>query len=637
MTDEQFDQLVKRIQQRYGSRPLWLRVRTAWLVVVGYAGFLAGLLLVLAISAGLTIAAVVAGTEPSIFLMAIVAVLLAFGLWQTLVFLWVPLKTAKARVVTEDEVPMLFRVLKKLEDDYRTPPFYSVQVTSDFNASVQMVPQWGVFGFNRTHLFLGLPLMQMLSPEQFAAVLAHEFAHSSSRHDRFGMWIYRLRQTWSRVFTELQSGGKDAVLSSFRGPLMGFINWYWPRFNAHAFVLSRANEYQADRIAAEWGGASALAQALWRIECFGRRLNDDFWNELTLLARSHDEVPDDVVLRMNAFLDEEPKPEDGQRWIEQSSQFLTGSIDTHPSLSDRLQALGLDVREFARDGFPIPAAQTADVLLGPERDQIEQDVNAQWQQKNRLRWQNVFHQARRLEKRLVTTDAAAEPTTLTVEQLWEQARTVGQLQGTAAAEPLLRQLLEQTPLHGNAAIVLGSHLLERGNNEGEQFLRHILSDPEHEMIPAACGVLSAHFQELGQSEKVRDMQAIVSRFQTAQVAAATERSVVTVKDPFVPHGLSETELVSLRATLAAQTEIAAAWLVRKELKHFQKQKLFVLVARTKPSGLFGGSNADRDRALVTALMSSVKLPGRLLIVAPQGGFRALAQKIMASESPPIVP
>ena len=133
------------------------------------------------------------------------------------------------------------------------------------------------------------------------------------------------------------------------------------------------------------------------------------------------------------------------------------------------------------------------------------------------------------------------------------------------------------------------------------------------------------------------MQAIISRFQAAQVAAATERSVVTIKDPFGPHGLSETELALLRATLAAQSEIATAWLVRKELKHFQKQKLFVLVARTKPSGLFGGSNADRDRALVTALMSSIQLPGRMLIVAPQGGFRALAQKIMALESSPIFP
>ena len=637
MTDEQFDQLVTRIQQRYGSRPLWLRVRTAWLVAVGYAGFLAGLLLVLVISAGLVIAAVVAGTEPSIFLMAIVAVLLAFGLCQTLIFLWVPLKTATARVVTEDEVPMLFRVLKKLEDDYHAPPFHSVQVTPDFNASVQMVPQWGVFGFNRTHLFLGLPLMQMLSPEQLAGVLAHEFAHSSSRHDRFGMWIYRLRQTWSRVFAELQSSGNDSVWKSFRGPLMWFINWYWPRFNAHAFVLSRANEYQADRIAADWGGVNAIAQALWRIESFGRRLSDDFWNELTLLARSHGEVPDDVVARMKAFLNEEPKPEDAQRWIEQSAQFLTGSIDTHPSLSDRLLALGLDVREFARDGFPKPATQTADVLLGTELEQIAHDVNALWQKENRLRWQNVFHHARRLVKRLVTTDAATEPRVFTAEQLWEQARTIGQLQGTAAAEPLLRQLLEQQPLHGNAAIVLGSHLLDRGNNEGEQFLRRILSDAEHDMIPAACGVLSAHFQQLGQSDKVRDMQVIVSRFQTAQVAAVTERSVVTVKDPFVPHGLSETELASLRATLAAQTEIATAWLVRKELKHFQKQKLFVLVARTKPSGLFGGSNADRDCALVKALMSSIQLPGRMLVIAPQGGFRTLAQKIMTLESSPIFP
>ena len=33
-------------------------------------------------------------------------------------------------------------------------------------------------------------------------------------------------------------------------PVIAFIDWFWPRFNASAFVLSRAQEYQADAFAA---------------------------------------------------------------------------------------------------------------------------------------------------------------------------------------------------------------------------------------------------------------------------------------------------------------------------------------------------------------------------------------------------
>ena len=36
MTDEEFDQLVTRIQERYGSRPVLLRLRILWMVLIGY-------------------------------------------------------------------------------------------------------------------------------------------------------------------------------------------------------------------------------------------------------------------------------------------------------------------------------------------------------------------------------------------------------------------------------------------------------------------------------------------------------------------------------------------------------------------------------------------------------------------------
>ncbi|MBS0201304.1 MAG: M48 family metalloprotease [Planctomycetes bacterium] len=631
MTDEQFDQLVMRIQERYGSRPWLLRARTLWQVLIGYAGFLAGLLVVLLIVIGLSFGAAFADKELGVFLAAGVAVLLTLALSQTLVFLWVPLQTDQARTVTEDEAPNLFRMLKILEQDYGTRPFHSVQITPQFNASVQAIPRWGVFGGCRSHLFIGLPLMQMLTPDQFAAVMAHEFGHISSRHDRFGTWIYRLRQTWWRVFQQLQSSQEKHSRTRTRGLIARFIDWYWPRMHAFAFVLSRADEYQADRLAADWGGVDSTAQALWRIECFGHRLHGDFWESLKLLARVRDEVPDDIVARMKSFLEQQPTPHDANRWIEQSMQALTSSADTHPSLSDRLRALEQDVTELAQQGFPSAAQLSADVaLLEPALHQITLDVNAQWARENTAGWQNLFHEARRLEKQLEST--AVEPATaalLTAEQQWERARTVAQLEGTAASEPLLRELLSVHPLHGPAILTLGCYLLERGHREGEDFLRRILNDKEHELTPTACDILATHFQKLGQSEQVRELRGIVSRFQEAQAAAMKERSSVAASDTFVAHGLTDFEVRELRKSLSGNRDIHSAWLVQKELRHFKKERLFVLVVRTKPSGLFGSTNADVDNRLARSLMGTITLPGRVLIIAPQGGFARLSKKILS--------
>jgi Zn-dependent protease with chaperone function len=677
MTSEQFDQLVNRIQTRYGSRPLALRLRIALLVGLGYSGFLAVLLIVLLLASALAIGAVVADQEPSIFLMVIVAVLLAFGLWQALIFLWVPLESEKGREVTRDEAPELFDLLDRLQSDLHVGRFAHVRLTPEFNAGVRMIPRLGVFGFNRRYLYLGLPLMFAMSPEQYAAVLAHEFAHCSSHHDRFGMWIYRLRLTWSRVFTELSQNQTATTSQSLRGIILKFVDWYWPRFNAHAFVLSRADEYEADRIAADWAGGNFMAEALIRLECFANRLDDKFWEEMTQRAKTDSTVPDDIVDRMQTFLLVPPEPTDEDRWLTQAAQRLTGNIDTHPSLADRLKSLGHSADQFARNGFPsVPTHSAATALIGTALPTVTRDVNQLWQKDNTLRWQNHFHQARRLARQLdasgqqpstivsgtedvssaeiasatesidVISNASANAPVIPhvmngagrrannahpefdVEHAWQQARTIYELQGPAAAESLLRQLLNHQPTHAQANIALGRHLLDRGLKEGEQFLRRILQEDDNDLIPAACYGLINYFQQSGQLDKVQEARAYLSRFETAQAAATKERCTVTPNDKFVAHGLSDEELESLIEALAQQTDLHSAWLVRKELQHFRNQKLFVLVAHSQPHGWLGSTAAELDRKVVANLIKNVQLPGRVLVISPQGGFRPLARAIM---------
>lgn len=650
MTTEEFDRLVNRIQATYGTRPLALRVKIALWVALGYSGFLAVLLIMVMLAGGLAIAAFVTHREPSIILMGLVAVLLAFGLCQTFVFFWVPMEPRPAREVTRDEAPVLFDLLDRLQRDLRAAPFHHVRVTPDFNASVQMIPRMGVFGLNRSYLYLGLPLMKVISPEQFSAVLAHEFAHSSSRHDRFGMWIYRLRETWARVFDQLRNSPSQNSSNMLRRAILRFVDWYWPRFNAYAFVLSRANEYEADRASAEWAGGQSVAEALFRIECFGARLNDKFWDDLTEKARAENVVAEDFMALSDAFFRSPPDPRDQARWLETSAQMLTGNIDTHPSLADRLTSLGQDVRRFVQNGFPVlPERSASNHFLARALPEITRDVNLSWKKENSLRWQNVFHQARRLEKHYAsvvasTSDVLMEAVDrsnplsgIDVDQLWQQAKAICELRGTAAAEPLLRQVIHQSPRHSLAIATLGGHLIERCHGEGEQMLRQILDEEDNEMTQFACQKLLAYYHQLGQSESVKQIMAHMSRHEAAQTAAARERSAVTASDQFLPHELTDTEFDALSQAFAAQPDLDSAWLVRKDLKYFPSKRLFVLVARTQPHGLFGSTNADWDRSLVTKLIATVKLPGRVLIVPPQGGFRALARRVMKHRDAQVFP
>ena len=139
-----------------------------------------------------------------------------------------------------------------------------VLLTGDLNAAVVQVPRLGVFGWYKTYLLLGLPLMDAMEPDEFKAVVAHEFAHLSNQDSRLGSWLYRLRSSWERVMDSLSEQGAPR-------PLLAFINWFWPRFNASAFVLSRSQEYQADAFAALVTSPQASARGLQRLAVETRR------------------------------------------------------------------------------------------------------------------------------------------------------------------------------------------------------------------------------------------------------------------------------------------------------------------------------------------------------------------------------
>jgi Zn-dependent protease with chaperone function len=637
MTNEQFDALVYRLEVRYASRPGALAIRTAAWLLIGYAGFLGWLLAVLILSGLFLFGAVAVDSAAGLLLLALGAVLLTVGGVQVLLFLWVTLPAAQGRRLTRNEFPALFDRIDRVRRSSGAARIHDVVSTIEFNAGVAEAPRLGVFGWPRRSLLLGLPLLECLSLPEFESVLAHEFAHLSARHGRFTSWIYRLRRTWEMVFQTLQSPPKSSTERTLRRALGWFLNWYWPRFNAHAFVLSRANEYQADRCAAESCGPATAAAVLWTLDCNGARLSDKFWPDLWLSANNQPDPPADVLDRLLSHLAATPEPADAARWMEQAAQRLTDNAHTHPSFSDRVQALGLEPESFLNRGFPPPARPSAaESLFREALPTLRRDVVAHWRQAIADAWRGRYCRAATLQRQLATLDQATETDQQSVDRLWDRVCTLINLEGARAAEPLLRQLLALRPGHSEANYVLGSHLLEQGAADGEQHLLAILESDDDHLIPQTCQVLAGHFQSQGRSDRLREIRQRLSRFEEESAAAQRERSMVTASDHFSPHDLTDAALAALRDVLARHDRLHAAFLVRKELRHFPRQRLFVLCVRTKPN-FFGRSNADTDATLTARLIPEITLPGRVLVIAPQGGFRKLGRKVMGFPESQVYP
>jgi Zn-dependent protease with chaperone function len=628
MTREEFDRLVRCVEQTVRHHPRSLRFRVAWLALAGYAGLLAWLAAVVALAAPFFVGAFFAGLGGAILLGIFGGVVLLGGGWAVLRVLWVRLAPPQGREVSRTEAPALHALLDDLRAKLRSAHFHRVLVVADCNAAVVQVPRLGVLGWSRNYLLIGLPLLEGLSTDELRAVLAHEFAHLSKQHGRFSRWIYRLRRSWEQVFQQLARPRIQGEVS-LRPLIVRFIEWFWPRFNAHAFVLSRSNEYEADALAARLAGSENIASSLRRIDLYDRRLNQKFWPDLWQLANAAAAPPEGVFLRLRDSLRTGPAPEDGARWAEQAFRFTTSNADTHPCLTDRLLALDRLPDGVVQGRFPAPLLAphpgAAEAMLGVSLPKIRTDVEQEWRKGCAAQWRNRHARAAALHHRLASIDQAVSDSATDVDGLWDKAHVLLDLKGDQSAEPLLRQILSLQPKHVAANFHLGCRLLETDNDAGEAHLECAMAEAE-ELVPQACELLERYYRRTGRTDRVRDLAARLDRYERNLAASHVERRSVSANDPLVPHGLSETELAALFEVLRAEPDLASAELARKELRHFPSQKLFLLCVRVRPVW-HRLPTPDRRQALVRRLSHAVRLPGRLLVFPSSGSFRPLARKL----------
>jgi hypothetical protein len=227
-----------------------------------------------------------------------------------------------------------------------------------------------------------------------------------------------------------------------------------------------------------------------------------------------------------------------------------------------------------------------------------------------------------LRDRLTQMEAAVP--VANASDLWEKASVVSRLQGDAAAAPILRELLAVQPNHAGANFQLGRHLLSENDGCGEAYLERAMTEDE-EAVPGACELLLDFAHRTGRSELIRNTKVRLDRHTAAISASPAERNRVTESDTFIPHGLTEVEIGALVEILRADSDVIAADLAQKQMKHFQKQRLFVLCLRTRRSWF--GMSRETEQAVLNRLLPIVRLPGRKLVFTPSGGFGGIASRL----------
>lgn len=625
MDSDRFKQMVARLEQESAEAPGRYRAKVAALTLLGF-GILALLLgavgFGLFLLVGLVAAVALTGGMALLLLLKFgkLLFLLAIPLWYLvkvgLQTLFVRLPAPQGREIGRAEAPALFAALEQMRRQMKGPRFHHVLVVDEVNAAVVQRPAFGLIGWPRNYLLLGLPLLEGLPPAEALAVVAHEYGHLAGSHGRFSAFIYRMRLSWGTVqaYTEHIQGWLGRLVA----PL---VRWYAPYFNAYTFVLARADEYQADAAAARLVGAAHAVRALKRVNLVGPG-HERFMRE-TFARVDHEAVPpEDLMQRWAAQAGQGPDETEARRSLGEALDREGHFADTHPTLRARLQALSHPAEALQEPPPPLQGESAAQAWFGPLLERLRAEFQEQWDERVGASWAEGYAEAQKLRRRLDELRALPER---------DAAQQIEQLQLTLRLEPEtdLREALAAFnaahPGHAPGLFLEGSVRLERGEPEGLVLLERAI-ELDAEATKPACERAHAFLVGRKESEAAEAWAARWRSRDELETLRARQLENVDPKHALVSHGLDADTVSALKAQLSGKALdfIAEVYLARRVIPADPSVVQLVMGVRL---GWWGRRRGRQQKVLER--LAAMDWPVPLVFLTLDGTFAPLKKKFRA--------
>lgn len=228
--------------------------------------------------------------------------------------------------------PELFKEIKAVADltGQRVPA--EVYAVPELNAWV--ADRGGILGLgSRRVMGLGVPLMQVLSTQEFRGVLAHEFGHYYSGDTKLGPWFYVTRSAITRTVIHLAQSGSTGLVKFFQGYLMFFLKVTQKD--------SRRQEFTADALAARTIGPQAIAQALKTVHSNALAFDVYWQQEYVPVLQSGYRTPLCEGFR-SFFESSKVRTAMDKALATALTDSKTDPYDSHPPLKERLDAIATE-------------------------------------------------------------------------------------------------------------------------------------------------------------------------------------------------------------------------------------------------------------------------------------------------------
>lgn len=623
MDDKTFEAMVSRLEAESTARPRAYQLRVAGLALLGF-GILAlvfgavglGLLALV----GLVVAMVLSGGAALLWLLKLgkLLVLLALPMFylvkQGVQALFVRLPAPAGLPLTREQAPALFRALDGMRLHLKGPRVHQVLLVDEVNAAVVQRPAFGLVGFPRNHVLLGLPLLESLPPDEALAVVAHEYGHLAGSHGRFGAWIYRLRHTWASL--QDQTEQMQGWMARLVRPL---VRWYAPYFNAYTFVLARANEYEADAASAELVGAQAMARALKRVNVVAPRY-EAFLGRTFDSLREHARPPADLGQRWAEHTRGPAPPEEAQRWLDEALQRRGHVADTHPPLRERLSALPGQATQVQLLPPPAHGPSAAEAWLGAALPALREQLQRAWAERVAPAWGERHEQLQQELQRLATLRALPAPTQ---DEDYERLRLQTRLETEVDQREAWAAFNAAHPGHAGGLFFEGAERLYHDDEGGLALLAQALA-LDAELTTAACARQHAYLLKHGREAEAA---AVAERWQARGDFESRRAAEASNFDPQHTLVAADAEaLAAVRALLPAQAPdfVGELYLARRVLPSDPAWPSYVLGVRLT----WWGRRRGKQQAVIDQLAATA-WPVPLFVCSLDGRLARLRGRLQA--------
>lgn len=470
------------------------------------------------------------------------------GVAAAVFFVWInrPQLRPSGRKLERAEAPALFAALDSMRERLQVPGPIEIRLDDVFNASAG--EGRGLFGLlgTRRVLMLGLPFLACLSKEDVLGVVAHELGHFSRRHGLLGNWLYRAQMGWSH-YAQLDDG---RTASPFERATQWYARRFAPRFLTLALVHSRSCEYEADRDAAVLVGDARFAHALTRVTLISERGWAAFERELNRWKQTMPTPPADFHARLRVEIDRQIE-RNRDDWIGRAVAVASSWHDTHPSLADRLAALGKPA------GLGPAAPSAGEELLGADWSRLVAEFDAKWHADQLPAWR-MDHLAHELVWASLLSDEPGARIASRGERLL-RARALRSLDPALGLEELER-LHREAPDDGAAAFSYAAALLREDRSAGAEIMRGV-AEREAALSEKAYARLYDYARRISDPDGEKRWG---RRWQLASAALATsgEAAIAVVRaGKAQPSRLAAGVMRFLEKAVRSEPAVVQAWLV----------------------------------------------------------------------------